>query len=136
MTWIETISPGAAQGDLAEVYRAIASARGGVAEIHRAQLGDAPATVEALGRGELPESLGPADLALLRWARLGALDPARASNADVETLRSHGFDDRSILDAALTIAYFSFVNRLTLLLGVPLEADYARTCGTVAEDPP
>jgi len=37
VTWIETIPPEVARGDLAEIYRAIASARGGVAEIHRAQ---------------------------------------------------------------------------------------------------
>jgi alkylhydroperoxidase family enzyme len=40
-----------------------------------------------------------------------------------------GFDDRAILDAALTVAYFSFVNRLVLLLGVEVEKDYASTCG-------
>lgn len=191
MTWVKMIAPEIAQGDLAELYRSIASARGGVAEVHRAQslnpralrahldlyravvfqrsslgrsareriavvvsaasrcdyciahhgealrqLGEDPSVVDALGRGNLPETLGPADRALLRWARLGAIDPARASKSDVETLRSHGFDDRAILDAALTIAYFSFVNRLTLLLGVHLEADYARTCGNIAEDPP
>ena len=191
MTCIGTIAPEVAQGELAEIYRAIASARGGVAEIHRAQslnpralrahldlyravvfqrstlsrlareriavvvsaanrcaycvahrsealrrLGDDPSVVDALGRSELPESLGPADLAPLRWARMGALEPERASDSQVETLRAHGFDDRAILDAALTIAYFSFVNRLTLLLGVAIEPDYASTCGNVAEEPP
>ena len=184
MTWIKTVSPESAQGELNETYRAVASARGGVAEVHRAQslnpralrvhldlyravvfqhsslsrvareriavvvsaatrcgycvahhaealrrLGDDASIIEPLGRGELPERLGPADLALLSWARQGALDPARGSETDVQGLRAHGFDDRAILDAALTIAYFSFVNRLTLLLGVGLEADYAKTCG-------
>lgn len=184
MTWIKTVSPEDAPGDLAETYRAIASVRGGVAEVHRSQslnpralrahlelyravvfqpsslsrmareriavvvsaatgcgyciahhaealrrLGDDPSIIEVLGRGELSERLGPAELALLRWARLGALDPARGSEADVQALRGYGFDDRGILDASLTIAYFSFVNRLTLLLGVGLEEDYARTCG-------
>ncbi len=37
MTWIRTILPGNAQGDLAEIYRTIASARGGVADVHQAQ---------------------------------------------------------------------------------------------------
>lgn len=184
MTWIKTVPPEEADVDLGETYRAIASARGGVAEVHRAQslnpralrahlelyravvfqhsslsrvareriavvvsaatrclycvahhaealrrLGDDPSVVDAISRGELPEQLGPADLALLSWARQGALDPAQGSEADVQALRGHGFDDRAILDAALTIAYFSFVNRLTLLLGVGLEEDYARTCG-------
>ncbi len=191
MTWIRAIPPGNAQGDLAEIYRTIASARGGVADVHQARslnpralrahldlyravvfqrstlsrmsreriavvvsaahrcdyciahhsealrrLGDDPSVVDTLGRGELPESLRLADLALLRWARRGATEPERASVSDVETLRSHGFGDRSILDAALTIAYFSFVNRITLLLGVRLEEDYAKTCGPIAGDPP
>jgi uncharacterized peroxidase-related enzyme len=184
MTWIKIVSPEDAQEDLDETYRAVSSARGGVAEVHRAQslnpralrahlelyravvfqhsslsrvareriavvvsaaagcgycvahhsealrrLGDEASIIHDLGRGELPQRLGQADLALLRWARLGALEPARGSEADVRGLRAHGFDDRAILDAALTIAYFSFVNRLTLLLGVGLEADYAKTCG-------
>ncbi len=191
LTWIQTIPLENAQGDLEDAYRAIASARGGVAEVHRAlslnpralrahldlyravvfqrstlsrvvreriavvvssanrcdycvahhaeslrRLDEDPSLLDALGRGEVPERLGPADRALLRWARLGALDPGHASRADVEILRSQGFDDRAILDAALTVAYFSFVNRLTLLLGVELEEDYKRTCGKVAEDPP
>jgi len=67
---------------------------------------------------------------------MGACESERASDTHVKTLRAQGFDDRAILDAALTVAYFSFVNRLTLLLGVPIEVDYARTCGNVAEEPP
>lgn len=190
MAWIKTVPPKDAQGELQEIYRAIASARGGIADVHQAQslnpralrahfevykavvfqrstlsrvareriavvvsaanrcvycvahhaealrrLGDRPAIVESLCRGELPESLVPADLALLSWARKGAVDPAGCSEASVRDLRTHGFDDRAILDAALTVAYFSFVNRLALLLGVDVEADYAKTCRNLAEDP-
>ncbi len=191
MTWIKTVPPEGAVDELGETYRAIASSRGGVADVHQAQslnpralrahldlyravvfqrstlsrtareriavvvsaahrcgycvahhsealrrLKDDSSLVDALGRGELPESLGPAHLALLRWARTGAIEPVRTSKSDVETLRTHGFDDRAILDAALTVAYFSFVNRITLLLGVRLEEDFARTCGEVAEGEP
>jgi hypothetical protein len=35
---------------------------------------------------------------------------------------------RGVLDAALTVAYFSFVNRLVLLLGVHVEQDFQVTC--------
>jgi uncharacterized peroxidase-related enzyme len=37
MTWIETIEPERAEGELAKLYDAIGGARGGVAEVHRAQ---------------------------------------------------------------------------------------------------
>lgn len=41
----------------------------------------------------------------------------------IEQLRACGLDDRAILDAALVISYFNFVNRLVLGLGVRLEKD-------------
>lgn len=90
MAWIKTVAPAEAEGDLQEVYRAIASARGGIADVHRVQ------------------SLNP-----------------RALRA---RLRELGFDDRAILDATLTVGYFSFVNRLVLLLGVEIEAGFESTC--------
>jgi alkylhydroperoxidase family enzyme len=37
MTWIRTVSPEQAEGGLREIYRRIAGARGGVANILRAQ---------------------------------------------------------------------------------------------------
>ena len=42
------------------------------------------------------------------------------------TLRQLGISDREILDAALVIAYFNFVNRLVLGLGVELEPDHGK----------
>jgi len=182
--WIKSIAPGEADGELDEIYWAIDSARGGVADIHRVQslnpralqahleiykaivfgrstlsrvareriavvvsaanrcaycvahhgealrqLGDDHSTVSSLGRGELPAKLAAADLTLLRWAQQAALSPADCTEEAVRELRSLGFDDRAILDAALTVAYFSFVNRLVLTLGVEVEQDYAKTCG-------
>ena len=38
-------------------------------------------------------------------------------------LKAQGLEDRAVLDAALVIAYFNFVNRMVLGLGVDLEAD-------------
>jgi uncharacterized peroxidase-related enzyme len=184
MAWIQTIDPDDATGELAEIYGAIAGARGGVANVHRAQslnprairahlelykavvfarsslsrpareriavvvshanrcaycvahhgeslrqLGESPALVEALAQGEIPADLGEGDAALLSWARKATSRPADCSEDDLAALRRHGFDDRALLDASLTVAYFCFVNRLVLLLGVDVEADYARTCG-------
>ena len=183
MAWIETIDPETAGGEVAEIYRAIGSARGGVADIHRAQslnpraleahleiykaivfarsplgrpareriavivsaangcaycvahhgealrqLGERSDVIDSLGRGEIPADLPEADQSLLRWAAAAAREPSRAGEGDVAELRRLGFDDRAILDAALTVAYFSFVNRLVLLLGVDLEEGYERTC--------
>ncbi len=36
-------------------------------------------------------------------------------------LKETGLDDRAILDATLVVAYFNFVNRMVLSLGVQLE---------------
>jgi alkylhydroperoxidase family enzyme len=43
------------------------------------------------------------------------------TEADLEPLRQHGLDDRAILDLALVVAYFAFVNRIAHGLGVELE---------------
>jgi uncharacterized peroxidase-related enzyme len=91
--------------------------------------GDDPHVVAALERGELLEELSDADRVLLQWARQGASKPSSCSEPDVARLRSAGWDERAILDGALTVAYFAFENRLVLMLGVDLEEDYSRTCG-------
>ena len=39
----------------------------------------------------------------------------------METLRLQGLDDEAILHATQIVAYFNFVNRLALGLGVQLE---------------
>jgi len=189
--WIRTIGSEDAEGELAAIYGAIASARGDIAEVHRAQslnpralrahldlyravvfqrstldrvareriavvvstanrcsycvahhaealrqVGDEPAVVASLARGEAPAGLRGADARLLAWADRAARDPAACTEADVLDLREHGFDDRAILDAVLTVAYFSFVNRIVLLLGVDLEEGYERTCRNDADGPP
>jgi uncharacterized peroxidase-related enzyme len=71
-------------------------------------------------RAVLPD-LDPADRALLAYAEKLTRRPAGVTAADVDELRSHGFDDRMIHDAAAVTAYFAFVNRLADGLGVDLE---------------
>lgn len=66
---------------------------------------------------------------VLAWARRLARNPEAASETDIEALRAAGLEDRAILDAVLTVAYFSYVNRLVLALGARLESDYEKTCG-------
>lgn len=185
MTWITTVDPEETTDSLRDIFAAIKSARGGVAEIHRAQalneralrahidlykavmfqrsslsridrerigvvvsfanscrycvahhaqaarnLKDDPKIVAALELGELPETLPERDRALLTWVKTGASQPSECREKDIEDLRSNGLDERAVLDAALTTAYFAFVNRLVLMLGIELEKDYAKTCST------
>lgn len=92
-------------------------------------LDDDPTVVEALEAGQIPEALGERERALLTWARERTLAPWEAHEAEVKRLRELGVDDRGIFDASATCAYFNFVNRLVLMLGVQLESDYAATCG-------
>lgn len=166
MAWIETIAPEQAQGELAELYRRIAGARGGVADIHRAQSlnprvlaahfehykaimfqpsplsraqREALAVVVSRANGceycvghhasalaQLPpEALDPR---LEAWATRVARTPEQCSAADLEELRAIGLSERAILDAILTVAYFSFANRLVLATGLALESGYEATC--------
>lgn len=41
----------------------------------------------------------------------------------IEQLKACGLDDRGVLDAAMIISYFNFVNRMVLGLGLELETD-------------
>ena len=47
--------------------------------------------------------------------------PQAVCRADVERLRSFGFDDLGIHDIVCCVAYFAFVNRIADGLGVELE---------------
>lgn len=62
------------------------------------------------------------------WARRLARTPEAVSSADVTMLREAGLSDRAILDAVLTVAYFSYANRLVMGLGLSLEAGFEATC--------
>jgi len=58
---------------------------------------------------------------MLEYARKLTLEPAEMSPQDVLDLKQVGFDDRSCLEICLVTAYFNFVNRIALGLGVELE---------------
>lgn len=51
-------------------------------------------------------------------------EPWAMTEADVEALRSAGFDDAAILDIAQVTAYYAYVNRLADGLGVELEPSW------------
>lgn len=49
--------------------------------------------------------------------------PSLPTETFISKLKALGLEDRAILDANLVIAYFNFVNRMVLGLGVELEQD-------------
>ena len=66
--------------------------------------------------------LASADRALVEYAETLTRDPAAPAAPRVAALRAAGFDDPGILAATEIVAYFNFVNRLALGLGVELES--------------
>lgn len=68
--------------------------------------------------------LSNADLLLCQLASVLTKNPGSERVVEsIESLKKEGLDDRAILDAHLVIAYFNFVNRMVLGLGVALESD-------------
>ena len=66
-------------------------------------------------------SLDKPNVLLCNYAQELTLTPNQINQSTVLLLKNEGFTDKSILDAAQVIAYFNFVNRLVLGLGVKLE---------------
>jgi uncharacterized peroxidase-related enzyme len=77
--------------------------------------------VAALQTDYRQADLSPADRAMLDYAYKLTLTPWDMVEADVQTLRDHGFSDRAILDINQITGYYAYVNRLADGLGVPLE---------------
>jgi uncharacterized peroxidase-related enzyme len=80
------------------------------------------AALEGLGaQSSLPSQV-------FEWAVRLARTPEAVLERDVTMLRAAGLSDRAILDAVLTIAYFSYANRLVMGLGLALESGFEATC--------
>ncbi len=62
------------------------------------------------------------ELAIFRFADKLTLHPADVSQADVDAVRQAGWDDAAILETVLAAAWFNFINRMSLGLG--LVADF------------
>lgn len=68
--------------------------------------------------------LNKKESALCHFAEQLTKNPGSAEeNDNTEDLKNVGLSDSAILDATLVIAYFNFVNRIVLALGVELEKD-------------
>lgn len=50
--------------------------------------------------------------------------PEECCEDDVRRLRASGLDDRAIVDANQVVAYFNYVNRIALGLGVQIEKEW------------
>jgi uncharacterized peroxidase-related enzyme len=68
-------------------------------------------------------ALSPAQRALCEYAEKLTLRPAEMTEADIEALRTHGFDDVQIHSAIQVIAYFNYINRLADAVHVDLEPE-------------
>jgi uncharacterized peroxidase-related enzyme len=62
--------------------------------------------------------LPAAERAMLDYAVKLTVAPSTANEADVQALRSHGFDDRDILDIIYVICMYNFNDRLADATGI------------------
>jgi uncharacterized peroxidase-related enzyme len=68
------------------------------------------------------ESLAPPDAALAHYVDKLTLTPGEVTEADINALRAHGFDDLDILDANNQCAHLNYTNRVANGLGLLTEA--------------
>ncbi len=90
--------------------------------------GQADAFVHAVARDWRGAPLSEANRALCEFAAKLTHDQHELSPEDLETLRTHGFDDRAIHDAVQVIAYFNYITRVADALGVEPE-DFIKAWG-------
>lgn len=83
--------------------------------------------VAALRSDPAGAALTPRQRALVDYALKLTLRPAEMVEADVAALRAAGLSDAGIHDAAAVAAYFNFVNRIALGLGVSLEEAWGKS---------
>jgi len=67
--------------------------------------------------------LSTLDAEICAYAEMLTRRPHAVDDAVVDDLRKRGLSDRAILDVAQIVAYFNFVNRLVLGLGVEFDED-------------
>jgi uncharacterized peroxidase-related enzyme len=82
--------------------------------------------ITAIGDPTHYHELSEREAVLCHFARRLTLEPQIHENGDFTTeLKLKGFSDQAILDATLVVAYFNFVNRMALALGVETNAEEA-----------
>lgn len=80
--------------------------------------------IKKLLTGNYKEILTPKEFLLGEFTRKLTINPQEFEENDfVLQLKEFGLSDSAILDFVLVVAYFNFVNRIVLALGVELEKD-------------
>ena len=69
------------------------------------------------------ETLEPRLSNIVRHAEKLTTAPVAMTESDLDELRTEGLSDKDILDLTLIVAYFNFVNRIALGLGVTFNAE-------------
>jgi uncharacterized peroxidase-related enzyme len=85
-----------------------------------------PAWVKEVAKDPAKAKLSEREAALVHFALALTKHPGKGAKDAAGALRSRGFTDEQILQAVEIVAYFNFANRLSLGLGVDLEADGER----------
>ena len=83
----------------------------------------ADAIRDALLQRSPQDAFGGSELAGLNYARKLTLNADQVSEADIDALRQAGLDDGQILEINQVIAYFGYVNRTVLGLGINTGGD-------------
>lgn len=78
--------------------------------------------VEQLSCDPAAASVSARERALIDYAVALTRSPSAMTEEHIETLRRASLDDAAIHSAAAVTAYFNFVNRIALGLGVELES--------------
>ena len=82
----------------------------------------ADAFVDTLVRNWREAEMSEADQALCAFAAKLTHEQSKMTPEDLDELRSHGFNDRAIHDAAQIIGYFNYITRIADSLGVEPES--------------
>ena len=86
-------------------------------EALRTESNDDP-LVAAIKQDYTQLDLPAAERAMLDYAVKLTIAPPTASEDDINNLRSHGFDDRDILDIVYVICLYNFNDRLADAMGI------------------
>ena len=130
MARIEVVDHHESDGELREIYDELIRSRGKLAEVHKIQslhpksIRDHMALYMTTMFTASPLTRTERETALCEYAQLVTEEPGSPAVDDaISVMREAGLDDRAVLDATLVTAYFNFVNRIVLALGVELEPD-------------
>ncbi len=91
------------------------------------------AGIKARDVGTLP--LDGAQKAAMTYARKLTQQPGQMVEADVDALRTEGFDDGEVLEINQVVAYFAYANRTVLGLGCSTQGDIIGLSPGNSDDP-